>query len=313
MTKEQLKEHLLDCGWYATSVNNVLQSKHIDWNLSLETWKETFVGAFLTDKPNLLHVLDHLCDGMHKNIPEWNDISAQKIKALKTYLTTKKSANTTKTYLAYIKSVLNLNADKVDDNVTRQLKAATKLHREPSQHIALTEEEIELIHRYQPKSKTEADVKRDFLIEAYTGARNSDAKSLTERNIDGEYIVYVSQKTKVKTTVPLHRNLLQYLRQPKSGEHARKVIIDVMQRICKAVGIDEMTEMFVAGKTQYKPRYEFVGSHTARRSFASQLAVRGVPVAIIAKFMGHTSADMTMRYICLETDNLSDDIRNFFS
>ena len=313
MRKKELQKHLLKCGWYQTGVNNVLKSKHINWDLPLETWKETFVGAFLTDKPNLLHVLDHICTGLNLNIPNWDDISAQKLKALKNYLTSQKSANTTKTYLAYIKAVLNLNADKVDGTVSSQLKSATKLQREPSQHIALTEEEIEMIHRYQPKSKTEADVKRDFLIEAYTGARNSDAKNLTERNIDGEFITYVSQKTKVKTTVPLHRNLLQYLRQPKSGEHARKVIIDVMQRICKAVGIDEMTEMFVAGKTQFKPRYEFVGSHTARRSFASQLAVRGVPVAIIAKFMGHTSPDMTMRYICLETDSLSDDVRNFFS
>lgn len=313
MRKQELIDHLLSCGWTANNANLAAESGHIDYDLSLETWKESFVGTFLTDKPNLSHVLDHICKGLKRPIPNWFDITAQRMKTLKNYLTSTRSANTTKTYLAYVKAVLNLNADKVDDNVTRQLKSATKLHREPSQHIALTEEEIELIHRYQPKNQTEADVKRDFLIEAYTGARNSDAKRLTVKNVDGDFITYVSQKTKVKTTVPLHRNLLQYLKQPKGKEHARKVIIDVMQRICKAVGITSELEMFVAGKTQNKPRYAFVGSHTARRSFASQLAVRGVPVAIIAKFMGHTSPDMTMRYICLETDTLSQDVKAFFS
>lgn len=313
MRKQELIDHLLSCGWTANNANLAAESGHIDYDLSLETWKESFVGTFLTDKPNLSHVLDHICKGLKRPIPNWFDITAQRMKTLKNYLSSTRSANTTKTYLAYVKAVLNLNADKIKADA-RSLSVATKAKKEPSQHIALTEAELELIHRYQPRTQTEADVKRDFMIEAYCGARNSDAKELTEANIDetGEWLVYVSQKTLTKTTVPLHRNILGYIRQPKSKEHNRKVVIDTIQRICFRVGITKKVELFVGGELQNKPKYRFVGSHTARRSFATQLAVRGVPIAMIAKFMGHASPDMTMRYICMETGSLTPNVRKFF-
>ena len=313
MRKEELQKHLRSCGWSEKNIDRVLKSGRIDFSLSLSEWRETFVGTFLGDHPDLLHILNHACKGLGMDIPTWEDITPQRLKTLKNYLSTVVSLNSARTYLANVKATFSLNAEKIKADA-RSLSVATKAKKEPSQHIALTEAELELIHRYQPRTQTEADVKRDFMIEAYCGARNSDAKELTEANIDetGEWLVYVSQKTLTKTTVPLHRNILGYIRQPKSKEHNRKVVIDTIQRICFRVGITKKVELFVGGELQNKPKYRFVGSHTARRSFATQLAVRGVPIAMIAKFMGHASPDMTMRYICMETEHITPNVRKFF-
>ena len=40
-------------------------------------------------------------------------------------------------------------------------------------------------------------------------------------------------------------------------------------KICKNCGIDEETSIFYHGVQQVKPKWKFVGSHTARRSFAT--------------------------------------------
>jgi len=312
MRKEELVSYLQSCGWKSTTAYALARSSNVDCEMSLSKWRDSFIGAFCSDHPDSGHIVRYMAEAIGKDVFDWEDITAQTMRTVRNYLSTNVTVNSAKTYLGYIKGTANLNQDKTGLN-TAQLTSATRTKQTPTQHIALTEEELELIHRYQPHSKTEADVKRDFMIEAYCGARNSDAKCLTENNVDGDWITYVSKKTKTKTSVPLHRNLLGYLRQPQHKEHSRKVVIEVIQRICMKCGIDEMVELFAGGCMQRRPKWQFVGSHTARRSFATQLALRGVAVPVIANFMGHASAEMTMRYICIQQNDISQDVKAFFS
>ena len=310
MTNQQLKDHLISQGWKESTADIVAQ--WISTEKTVNEWRDTFVGSFLSDHPNSFHVLRRVIEATGKKDPDWSDFTAQQLRIIRDYISTEVTNNSVRFYMSQIKATLNLNADKV--RVTQQqLKAATHTKAEPTQHVALTEEELERIHRYVPRTATERDVKREFMIEAYCGARNSDVQNLSLANVSDGWLTYVSQKTRVKTSVPVHRNLLAYLTADPGKPHAKKVIIETIQRICRAVGIDQPLELFTKGRLQTGPKYSFIGSHTARRSFASQLAVRGVPIAMIAKFMGHSSTDMTMRYICLQTDDIPADVKAFFN
>ena len=60
----------------------------------------------------------------------------------------------------------------------------------------------------------------------------------------------------------------------------------------------------------------FISSHTGRRSFATNLSKKGVPLEQIAVMMGHTSngkpnIQMTMRYIVGKTEIDSNTLKLF--
>ena len=52
--------------------------------------------------------------------------------------------------------------------------------------------------------------------------------------------------------------------------------------------------------------------HTLRHTFASQLAIKGVPIFTIQKLMNHAKIDMTMRYAKLSPDAGKDAVRELF-
>ena len=88
------------------------------------------------------------------------------------------------------------------------------------------------------------------------------------------------------------------------------------QRICRECGIDANTKVFKAGMEETGKKYRFISSHTGRRSFATNLSKKGVPLEQIAVMMGHLSngkpnIQMTMRYIVGKTEIDSNTLRLF--
>ena len=300
--------------WKGEDLESLYNSSLIDKSISVDEWKQTFVGAFCIKKKSHTHILKYLAESLGKDVPEWSDLTKSNMVQFRDYLLSHVSPNSAKQYLSVMKGVFSVYNE---DNVlpAKDYRYVTQVKATPSEHIALTKEELELIDRYQPHSKVEEDVKRAFMIEALCGARHSDVMLLTESNIDttGKWLTYVSQKTKTKTTVPVHRNLLKYLQQKPHKEHSRGVFNETIQRIALKCGITQETELYTKGQHMKAPRYEFIGSHTARRSFATQLAVVGVPVAIISKFMGHASVDQTSRYIYVEQTQIGTAAEAFFN
>ena len=131
-------------------------------------------------------------------------------------------------------------------------------------------------------------------------------------NIQGDFITYVSKKTMVATTVPLHKNFTKYFMQ-RGRTLNRATFNRIIKRICMKCGIDEEIKLFYHGKVQVRKKYELIGSHTARRSGATELARRDVPIATISKLMNHTNTLITSRYIFANTRNLGEEAMSFFN
>ena len=242
---------------------------------------------------------------------QWKDLTTLNLSKVREHITEKVAGNSACTYLAIIKAFLSEYIDEgliPCKNPAKELKAK----RVPSEQVVLNADEIRLIENYQPRTEQEKWVKAQFLCEYYCLARSSDIQQLTAENIKGDFLTYVSKKTMVATTVPLHKNFVKYFKQ-RGKTLDRASYNRIIKRICKNCGICEEVKLFYHGKVQIRPKYELIGSHTARRSGATELAKRDVPIATISKLMNHTNTLITSRYIFADTRNLGEEAMNFFN
>lgn len=242
---------------------------------------------------------------------QWQDLTTLNLSKVREFITDKVAGNSAVTYLAILKAFLSRYTDEgivPCKNPAKELKAK----RVPSEQVVLSADEIRLIENYHPRTEQERWVKAQFLCEYYCLARSSDIQQLTPENIKGDFLTYVSKKTMVATTVPLHKNFVKYFKQ-RGKTLDRASYNRIIKRICKNCGICEEVKLFYHGKMQIRPKYELIGSHTARRSGATELAKRDVPIATISKLMNHTNTLITSRYIFADTRNLGEEAMNFFN
>lgn len=270
------------------------------------SWRhDTFYGAYIWKHPNRVKVLARF-ENMLGHRPEWSDITDDTIRDLVEELREHYSPNSVKTFMAEIFAIIRQH-HKSKNIPLNDYHCAGTIKKSPSQAVYLTMSEINKIRKYQPETHLARYVKRLFMIECLTGARKSDCQRITTDNIDdnGQTLTYVSEKTKTEVTVPIHRWLKPFLvsgdpLEPKTVGFAS--FSRIIREICKACGINEYVKVFRDGKHQGGKKYEFVTSHTGRRSFATNLIRRGVSVEQIALMMGHMSGnmpniEMTQRYI----------------
>lgn len=263
-------------------------------------------------KPDYIHLLRFMRDAIGVEAIEWDDVTTLNLSRIRDYLCEKMASNSARTYLAVIKAFLARYTDEgiiPCKNPAKELKAK----KEPSQHIALTEEEVLMWDKYEPVNDCERDVKIIFMRGCLTGARSSDCKRFSMDNIREGSLVYVSQKTKTEVKQPVHHLLPKYLQEQPKKEHSQSAINKVISRVCRKLGMTEEISLFVGGKLKKGPKYEFITAHSSRRSFVTNMALRNVAVPVIGMLAGQKNVSTTMRYICVGYNNLEDKALAFFN
>lgn len=271
----------------------------------------SFESEFVRRNPGRIQVLRFMREAIGVTEIEWSMITTLNLNKVREHICESVAGNSACTYLAILKAFL---ASYIDENLfpCKNPHKELKAKRVPSEQVVLSASEIALIEAYRPKTEKEKWVKAQFLCEYYCLARSSDIRQLTTENIQGDFITYVSQKTKVATTVPLHKNFTKYFKQ-RGQTLDRASFNRIIKRICMNCGINEEVKLFYHGKVQIRKKYELIGSHTARRSGATELAKRDVPIATISKLMNHTNTLITSRYIFADTRNLGEEAMSFFT
>lgn len=173
--------------------------------------------------------------------------------------------------------------------------------------IFLDMKEIALLESLICEDELEESVRVTFLKACYSGCRYSDIdklslSSITEvgyHSIDGsvEYvksISYVSQKTNTATSVPIKPALIPLLEMdieiPTKGQMNR-----ILPELCLRAGITSPAEVFKCGKLFTGEKWEFVRSHTARKSFATNLYIMGCSIRDISNYVGHKNEATTLK------------------
>ena len=246
----------------------------------------------------------------------WENITKARLQRFIDYMDERLSPNSVNQYATKLKAVLNLYSDEV--TLPRGFAKVLTPKKTAVQNVYLTEEEIQKIVDYKAKNDREALVQAQFILGVLTLARHSDFCNFDESNIVGGNLVYVSQKTKIQASIPASDTLLRFLKAQKEilakgVEVSDDSFNDIIRRICMKCDIDEPVKLYRRGETATKPKWEYVSSHTARRSGCTNLYLRGLDLFTIAKLAGHTNPKTTANYICCGVRELPQEAKEYFT
>jgi integrase len=170
--------------------------------------------------------------------------------------------------------------------------------------VYLKENEIEHLFRFTAKNRKLEDVKDKFVFGSLSGLRYSDYNNVGEEHIIEEagepFIKIKTQKTGEIVFIPCHPIVLEIFEKYKDNPSrlpkriSNQKFNEYIKLVCQDAGLTE-TGRLSTGPS--KPLYECITSHTARRSFCTNLYLQGFPVIEIMKISGHTTERSFMKYI----------------
>lgn len=244
---------------------------------------------------------------------DFADITLDFYKAFKLWLTGRGlSLNYVGALLKDLKVLLKqAHDDGLHTNTTYQHRDFKKMT-ENVDSIYLSTDELAALSRLDLNDNPRLDRTRDlFLIGAYTGLRFSDFSELRPENFkrEGRVLSVKTQKTGERVEVPVNPHVAAILAK-YNGIPPRAVTNQQMNTALKDLGkraaesISQFAELMEATRTQGGERntrrvakWELLTTHTARRSFATNAYLAGLPLTAIMKMTGHRSEVMLSRYL----------------
>ncbi|WP_298285958.1 phage integrase SAM-like domain-containing protein [uncultured Lutibacter sp.] len=220
--------------------------------------------------------------------------------------TIKKHFKTIKTFMNYAYS----------EGYTKSLKFKNngfKLGNEVATEIYLSEKEIKEMHNIDLSKDPVLEHVRDvFLIGCYTGQRISDYNSLSKDDIvtvdNVQYFKFVQRKNRKQGKIvmcPITNEIRDIMDKRYNGFPPPPIKDQYINEHIKDVGFKlKFTELIKreytkGGKliTEMIPKYKMIMSHTARRSFCTNMYLKEMPVYDIMLFSGHTTEKEFYKYI----------------
>lgn len=174
--------------------------------------------------------------------------------------------------------------------------------------IALTGDEIYLLHNYQCETEKDEQIRDLFLLECTTGQRFSDVNKVTNNIIhkDGRtYINLVQDKNKAPIQVDILFEMALEIVQKydyKLPNISNKLLNERIKIIAQKAGIKGSEELFFdhidksKAYTITRERYECVCSHTGRNTFVTMLSLRGWHYHEIGRYTGHKKIETIQHY-----------------
>ena len=216
--------------------------------------------------------------------------------------------NTFNSKIKKLKSVLN-DATEAGVNTSLRYKSAFNLS-EDADTIYLHEKDLDLIYNFDlSENKRLAKVRDLFIIGCWTGLRFSDLNQVNTKNIKNGLLHVTQQKTEGRVIIPLHPTVIEILSRydGKPPEViSNQKFNEYLKDLCKLVELNEPVKKTITrgGKkaTEYKQKWEMVTTHTARRSFATNLYKSGLQAQTIMQITGHKTEGAFIRYIRISAE-----------
>jgi integrase len=282
--------------YYTPVVQNIRPHTKIGYTTTLNT-----IRRFETQTGNVLG-FDHINIDFYDDFVRWMKDEG-------------KAPNTIGKHVKNIKVFMDhANERGLTNNKAHKQKRFKTLRDDDTFAIYLNEEELAALLKLDLSQHPKLDRVRDiFLIGCYTGLRYGDLKQLHPDNIysakvKGQEIKVLritTQKTQERVDIPLlfpgikkiltkYKNVLPRVISPQDSNRWIKDVGE-MAEINSLVRVTEHRGHLRSDKS-YK-KFELITIHTARRSFATNMYLKGVPTISIMKMTGHRTERAFLRYI----------------
>lgn len=263
--------------------------------------------------------LENYCKKYNRKL-DFDDINLEFYNSFIAYLTEENySQNTIGKQIKVLKTFLNEATDRGINTTLEFKKRKFKRPTEDTDKIYLNTEELERLYKLKIEKDKQLEGIRDlFIIGCYTGLRFSDFNQLKPENIlDQNKIRIRTHKTNELVIIPLHRYVREILNKydnkiPQALSNPKMNLN--LKHLGKIAKINDRVETSITrgGKlektTEFK--YNLITTHTARRSFATNLYLADVPAITIMKITGHQTEKSFLRYIRISQEENANKLLN---
>lgn len=219
--------------------------------------------------------------------------------------------NTVGKHIQVLKTFLNYALEKgVNVNLYFKSRRFTS-YKEESFSIYLNEKTLSDINNLDLSKTPNLERQRDlFMVGCWTGLRFADLEKIGRSNISGDFMTVETQKTGETVIIPIHpvvKAIYQkYSKETDSGFPAaisNQKMNEYLKIICKKVNSikdKKIVTKFTKGGEKIEEEKllpDLITTHTARRSFATNLYLSGFPSISIMKITGHRTEKAFLKYI----------------
>ena len=175
-----------------------------------------------------------------------------------------------------------------------------------SDTVYLTTAEIKALQELDLSKQPRYERVRDmFVIGCCTALRHSDLSKIKPDNIENGMIDMIQTKTGKQVIIPMAKDVIEILAKYNNSLPgiSNQKFNEYLYEVCKQCEVlaNEVTIHEIKGgkkNTLRKPKYEFISSHTARRSFCTNEYKAGdLEISEIMALSGHTTEKSFYKYI----------------
>ena len=207
---------------------------------------------------------------------------------------------------------------KVDCYPFKKYKVS-KLHKETAKR-AITKEQVKQVIEYDvSRARFYKRLAVDMFTFSYLmgGINFTDMAFLTDKNFDGERLVYIRQKTKKLIMLALQEKAVEIVNRYRSSQ--RKYVFPVLdnrERTPRQIrnriyDVLDNVNGYLADIGKELGIELKISSYVARHSYATVLKRSGVSTSVISESLGHSSERVTQIYLdSFENRQLNDAMKN---
>ncbi|GAB3662219.1 site-specific integrase [Echinicola sediminis] len=221
-------------------------------------------------------------------------------------------------HIMVIKTFLNYATEHGYNNNMYFKSSKFKAHNVTGFSIYLNEDELKKMYEKDLSKIPHLERVRDlFMVGAWTGLRFSDFTTIKPENIQDGFLHIKTQKTGEKVIIPIHPTVKAIMAKydgkypnslppPISNQKMNEYIKDVAKEIdCFKVIVEAEHIKGGLKVIDNKPKWEFISTHTARRSFATNVYKSGFPAISLMKITGHRTESAFLKYIKVKPEDVA--------
>jgi site-specific recombinase XerD len=225
----------------------------------------------------------------------------------------------------YIRKLKHLISEAFERNLHTNLSFKKKGFKAPSAEVdEIYLSEAEIIQFYNVDLPDLLESKMRFVFACWVGLRFGDLTRINPNQVlqgmNGPVLKVVTEKTGEEVIIPLHplaQEIWNYWQKNPPRKIDNPTFNEHIKTIAEKAGFEEPVQKrnTIKGKVsvQWVKKFEMVKAHTARRSFATNCYLMGMPSKTIMAVTGHRTEKAFLKYIRVTKDQHANIMADFFN